>query len=157
MRNDDLKKRLDFAKYYKNNYPANFRTDHESFHLDGTGFAYKTDPLDQPKTPKERTWRKKSEGLKLGCTGKRRKEGTGGRVLKLMVVVSYGKGAAVREPYEKMCETYFFLLYRPRNFERMFINKGVGRIWVQDGDPSQNCTKAKEAMKWFLNVKEGRY
>ena len=67
MRKDDLKKRLDFAKYCKNNYPANFWTDHVSFYLDGTGFAYKTNPLDQAKAPKGRTWRKKSEGLKLPC------------------------------------------------------------------------------------------
>ena len=25
-------------------------------------------------------------------------------------------------------------------------DKGVGRIWVEDGDPTQNCTNAKEAM-----------
>ena len=108
MRNDDLKKRLDFAKYYKNNYPANFWTDHVSFYLDGTGFAYKTNPLDQAKAPKGRTWRKKSEGLKLGCTGKGRKEGTGGRVLKLMVAISYDKGIVVCEPCKK-CVGHIFL------------------------------------------------
>ena len=118
MRNDDLKKRLDFAKYYKNNYPANFWTDHVSFYLDGAGFAYKTNPLDQAKAPKGRTWRKKSEGLKLGCTGKGRKEGTGGRVLKLMVAISYDKGIVVCEPYEKMCGTYFSD-FIDRNFESM--------------------------------------
>lgn len=52
MWNDDLRKRLDFAKYCQKNYPANFWTDHVSFYLDGTGFAHKTNPLDQAKAPK---------------------------------------------------------------------------------------------------------
>ena len=30
-------------------------------------------------------------------------------------------------------------------------DKQVGRIWVQDGDPSQNCTKAKEAMSCLFS------
>ena len=147
MRKDDLKKRLDFATYCKNNYPANFWTDHVSFYLDGTGFAYKTNPLDQAKAPKGRTWRKKSEGLELGCTGKGHKEGTGSQVPRLMVAISYDKGVVVCEPHDKMCGTYFSD-FIDRNFERMFAmaDKQAVRIWVEDGDPSQNCTKAKEAM-----------
>ena len=74
--------------------------------------------LTKLKAPKGRTWRKKSEGLKLGCTGKGRKEGTGGRVLKLMVATSYDKGIVVCEPYEKMCGTYFSD-FIDRNFESM--------------------------------------
>ena len=147
MRNDDLKKRLDSAKYCKNNYPASFLADHVSFYLDGSGFAYETNPLDQAKAPKGRTWRRKSEGLKLGRTGKGHKEKTAGRVLKLVVAISYDNDVVVCEPYEKMCGTYFSD-FIDRNFERIFemAYKGVGRIWVQDGDPSQNCTKAEEAM-----------
>ena len=88
-----------------------------------------------------------SEGLKIGCTAKGRKEGTGGRVLKVMVAISYGKGVIICEPYEKMSGSYFedFI---DRNFNRMFdlADKGPGRIFVQDGDPCQNSAAAKRAM-----------
>ena len=45
--------------------------------------------------------------------------GTGGRVLKLMVAISYGKGVIVCEPYEKMCGKYFSN-FIDRNFDIMF-------------------------------------
>ena len=100
------------------------------------------------KLPKEEHGERRLRDLiKLGCSGKGRKEGTSGRVLKLMVAISYDKGVVVCEPYEKMFGTYFSD-FVDRNFERMFAmaDERVGCIWVQDGDPSQNCTKAKEAM-----------
>lgn len=144
---DDLKKRLSFAKLCKKNYPANFWTENLSFFLDGTGFAHKTNPFDQARAPKGRTWRKLSEGLTLGCTSKGRKEGTGGKVLKLMVAISYGKGVIICEPYEKLCGA-FFSNFIDRNFNTMFeiADKGINRYWVQDGDPSQNSALAKSAM-----------
>ncbi len=147
MKKEDLKKRFQFAKFCQNRYADNFWTQHVSFYLDGTGFAHKTNPLDQARAPKGRIWRKKSEGLTFGCTGKGRKEGTGGRVLKLMVAISYGKGVIVCEPYEKMCGKYFSN-FIDRNFDMMFklADKGDSRIWIQDGDPSQNSADAKAAM-----------
>lgn len=115
--------------------------------MDGTGFAHKTNPFDQARAPKGRTWRKLSEGLTLGCTSKGRKEGTGGKVLKLMVAISYGKGVIICEPYEKLCGA-FFSNFIDRNFNTMFeiADKGINRYWVQDGDPSQNSALAKSAM-----------
>ena len=69
-----------------------------SFYLDGTACAHKTNPFEQACAPKGRIWRKKSEGFHLGCTSKGCKEGTGGRVLRLMVAISYGKGVIACEP-----------------------------------------------------------
>ena len=83
----------------------------------------------------------------MGCTSKGRKEGTGGKVLKLVVAISYGKGVIICEPYEKMTGAYFSN-FIDRNFNTMFqtADKGNSRIWVQDGDPSQNSALAKSAM-----------
>ena len=83
----------------------------------------------------------------MGCTSKGRKEGTGGKVLKLMVAISYGKGVIICEPYEKMTGAYFSN-FIDRNFNTMFqtADKGNSRIWVQDGDPSQNSALTKSAM-----------
>lgn len=71
MKEDDLKKRVKFAKYYKKNLQKTFG------HTMSYGFKH---TLDQACAPKGRMWRKKSEGLAFGCTGKGRKEGTGGHV-----------------------------------------------------------------------------
>ena len=147
MKEDDLKKRVKFAKLCKKIYPCDFWTNKVAFYLDGTGFAHKTNPLDQARAPKGRTWRKKTEGLAFGCTAKGRKEGTGGRVVKLMVAISFERGVIVCEPYDKMNGKYFSDFIH-RNFDSMFevSGKGDSRIWVQDGDPSQNCADARAAM-----------
>ena len=115
--------------------------------MDGTGFVHKSNPCEQANATKGRTWIKISEGLALGCTSKGREEGTGGKALKLMVAISYGKGVIVCEPYEKMTGAYFSH-FIDRNFNTIFqtADKGNSRIWVQDGDPSQNSALAKSAM-----------
>ena len=64
-------------------------------------------PLDQARAPKSRIYRKKSEGLTRECTSKGRKEGTGGKYVKLNVAISHGHGVIVCDPYEKMCGQYF--------------------------------------------------
>ena len=71
----------------------------------------------------------------------------GTKVLKLMVAISYGKGVIICEPYEKMTGAYFSN-FIDRNFNTMFqtADKLNSRIWVQDGDPSQNAALAKTAM-----------
>ena len=84
--------KVKFAKYTKANYSQEIWTEGTAFYLDGTGFTYKRNPLDQARTPKARVWRKKSEGLAPGCIAKGHKEGTGGKVLRLMVAISYHKG-----------------------------------------------------------------
>lgn len=148
LRKDDLTKRLAFVNHCRKTYrDENFWTHQVSFYLDGTAFAHKTNPFDQACAPKGRIWGKKSEGLTTGCTSKGRKEGTGGRVLKLMVAISYGKGVIMCEPYEKMSGSYF-ADFIDRNFNRMFqlADKGPRRVFVQDGDPCQNSAAAKRAM-----------
>ena len=64
-----------------------------------------------------------------------------------MVAISYGKGVIVCEPYKKMTGAYFSN-FIDRNFNTMFhtADKGNSRIWVQDGDPSQNSAPAKSVM-----------
>ena len=94
---------------------------------------------------KEEFGRKLSEGIKIGCTAKGRKERTGARVLKVMVPISYEKGVIMCEPYEKIPGSYSEN-FIDRNFNRMFelADKGPGRIFFQDGDPCQNSA-AKES------------
>ena len=78
-----------------------------SFFLDGVSFIHKYNPLDQARAPKGRIWRKPREGLSYGCTAKGAHCGSGGRVAKFMVAVSYGKGVILCEQYETLNGRYF--------------------------------------------------
>lgn len=143
----DKRKRVEFANMIQTNYPPSLWTDKIAFYLDGVSFVYKSNPLDQARAPKGRVWRKKSEGLKQGCLAKGSKVGTGGKVAKMMVAISHGKGVLMCERYEKMNAEYF-ASFIDRQFDTMFARagKGLTRLWLQDGDPSQNSKMARDAM-----------
>ena len=99
----DLTTRLKFAMKMRNEFVVNFWTDQIAFCLDGTGFVYERNPLDQARAPRARIWRKKSEGLCHGCTTKGKKEGSGGKILTLIVAISWNTGVVFCKPYKKMC------------------------------------------------------
>ena len=73
-----------------------------AFYVDGVSFTHKRRPMDQAKAPRGRVWRKKSEGLKRGCTAKGSKEGTGGNLVKVIVATSYDKGVIEVYEYEHL-------------------------------------------------------
>ena len=147
MTEADKAKRVEFARMIQANYPPSLWTEQIAFYLDGVSFVYKSNPLDQARAPKGRVWRKKSEGLKQGCLAKGSKVGSGGKVVKMMVAISHGKGVLMCERYEKMNADYF-TSFIDRNFDAMFARagKGLSRLWLQDGDPSQNSRMARDAM-----------
>ena len=143
----DLRQRVAFCRKMVKKYPPHFWTHDVAFYLDGVTFAYKTNPADTARSPGSRIWRKRSQGLKRGCTAKGRKEGTGGRYVRLIVGISHGKGVVVCEPYEKMTGEYFASFIR-KTFENIFDDADKdSRVWIQDGDPSQNSKAAVSAMK----------
>jgi hypothetical protein len=143
----DLKLRRTFAKEMVRKYPPQFWSDSVAFYLDAVTFVFKTNPFGQAQAAGGKTWRKKSQGLKRGSTAKGSKEGTGGRYVKLMVAITYGKGVLVCEPYEQMNGEYF-AAFIDRHFDKMFEDaEKDSTTWIQDGDPSQNSAVAKAAMK----------
>ena len=144
----DLKTRRIFSRKMRKDYSQEVWTKEIAFYLDGTGFAYKTNPLDQALAPRARVWRKRSEGLNFRCTAKGQKTGSGGKVLKLIVAISYNKRVIFCKPYEKMSGIYFEK-FIDENFNKMFNDaaKGRRRLWIQDGDPSQNSARARAAMQ----------
>ena len=101
----------------------------------------------QPVLLKEEYGEKKSEGLTQGCLAKGKKVGTGGKVAKFIVAISFGKGVVICERYETM-NGNFFSSFIDKNFNTMFSysDKGLSRMWLQDGDPSQNSRAARDAM-----------
>ena len=128
-------------------YPQNVWTTKITFYLDCAGFVYKRNPCDQALAPTGRIWRKHKEGLALGCTAKGRACGTGGKYVKLVVAISYGKGVICCIPYDKVDGKYF-ADFLGEHFDMMVQKAGKNsRLWLQDGDPSQNSALAKKAMK----------
>lgn len=143
----DMKKRRVFSRKMREDFSTDVWTKEIAFYLDGTAFAYKRNPLDQARAPRARVWRKKSEGLDLGCTTKGRKTGTGGKTVKLMVAISFEKGVILCKAYDKLNGRYF-AKFIDENFATMFLDadKGPKRLWIQDGDPSQNSALSRAAM-----------
>ena len=140
----DLKLRHQFARTMQKTYPKELWTDQINFYLDGVSFYYKRNPADQAKAPRGRVWRKSSEGLELGCTAKGSKEGSGTtKVVKLIVAISYDKGVIDCEQYDTMNGAYF-KSYVKRKFPELFDKAAkLGRLWIQDGDPNQNCAACR--------------
>ena len=144
----DLTKRLAFARAHVKK-PASFWQHQIAFYLDGTGWAHKTNPADHAVTLRSRTWRKKSEGCKIGCTAKGKKEGVGGKVANFMVAISYGKGVIAAVPYEGHINGEKFADIIANSFPQMLsaAQKGDIKLFVQDGDKSQNSKVALEQLE----------
>ena len=116
--------------------------------MDGVAFAHKTNPLDQARAPTGRIYRKESEGLNQYCTAKGSKVGSGGKIVKFLVAISYNVGVILRKEYERMTGN-FFSSFIDKTFEQMFVKSKTGntRLFIQDNDPSQNSAVAKIALQ----------
>ena len=66
-----------------------------------------------------------------------------------MVVIAYGKGVILKEPYEKMDGNFFYNFIKT-HFNLMFGKAGRKayrkRIFVMDNDPCQTSKKAMSAI-----------
>ena len=116
-----------------------------SCYFDGTGFVYKSNPMDQATAPQAREWRRKNEGLRPGCTARGRKEGV--RQARFMVAIAYNRGVIMCEQYfgringEKMAEI------ANQHFPTMFERSASPRAkrFLQDGCPAQNSVATLRA------------
>ena len=72
----DLKAQLKYCRNIKKrNLGQVFWNRGISFYLDGVGFEFKTNPLDQARAPTAHEWRKGNEGLDINCVSRGKKEG----------------------------------------------------------------------------------
>lgn len=118
-----------------------------AFYLDGVSFWYKKNPYDQARTPKGRIWRTMDEALDISCTAKGSHVGSGGKVLHILVAISFNCGVVLCQEYEHMDGTFyskFILEHFATILER---SKKRSRLFIQDGDPSQNSASARKALK----------
>ena len=147
----DLKKRLEFAQTIKNRFEnrgRNLWKEGIAFYLDGASFTHKYHPLDQAQAPQTRIWRRQSERLKFGMTAKSNHEGVGGRQAHFMVGIGYGRGVVLCEQYEGRLNGEKFAEFVRTSLPQAFADSPNprGKLFLQDGDPSQNSKKAKDAL-----------
>ena len=143
----DLNVRLKFCRKVKRKLEDNFWKYGIGFYLDGTGFTHKYNPSDQARTTRSMAWRKANEGLSIDCTTKGSHEGTGGKVANFMVAIAYEKGVVLCEQYTGHLNGQKFSDFIRDYFSEAF-EKGSnpkGKLFLQDGDPSQNSRKARNA------------
>ena len=143
----DIQKRFEFAKMLRRyRLSFNFWTRGIAFYLDGKGFAWKSNPLDQARAPRARIWRKRNEGLELGCTAKAGKAGVTN--VNFMVAISWTHGVVLCEHYEGNITGQKFAdivtQHFPGAFERSIDPRG--RRILQDGCPRQNSAAARNAI-----------
>ena len=145
---EDLKIRLKFARYAKKMLSSDVWTKEISFYLDGTGFTYKINPSLHAQRSNRRTYRKEKERCNLYCTGPGKHEGTGGRVAKFMVTIAYRKGVTLAQEYKETLNGEMFAQFIKQYFPPCFRKSGnpKGKLFLQDGDPSQNSRVAMEAL-----------
>ncbi len=144
----DTQMRLKFAKHAKKSLDCDIWCKEISFYLDGAGFTHKVNPCQSEKRKGGKTWRKKGEGLSLYCTAAGSSEGCGGRVAKFMVAIAYGKGVTMCEEFKVSLNGKSFADFVRAHFPPCFsasVNP-EGKIFLQDGDPSQNSAVALEAL-----------
>lgn len=146
MTPEDRAKRVKFCRKVSSLNRQDFWKNNVSMYLDGTGFQYKTRPLDQARAPKAREWRLRSEGLKV--TAKGQKEGTTNA--NFMVGISYGKGVVLCEQYRGSITGEKFAKIVTDDVSTALTRiGGQHRRVLQDGCPRQN---SKVARKAFENI-----
>lgn len=143
----DLVARLKFARAVKKRDQEKLWKRDICFYLDGVSFWYKTNPAEDARSPKGKIWRKRTEGLTPGCTSKGAHVGSGGKVVKMIVAISYSKGVIYCEQYDKLDGEYYEHFIH-RNFQKMFRKSGKknSKLFLQDNCPIQNCSLARKAL-----------
>ena len=90
---------------------------------------------------------KPGQRLGIAFTAKRSHKGTGGNVAHFMTAIGYGKGVIAAEQYFGRINADTFSSFVHEHFASMFkkCHNPKGKLFLQDGDPSQNRCKARSA------------
>ena len=149
---NDTKIRLQFARHAKKMFAEDIWTNEISFYLDGSGFTHKVNPCENARRKCRKTWRKPKEGEMLYCTGADSREGDNGKVAKFMVAIAYEKGVTMCEEYRNGLNGEMFAQFILQYFPACFRNSAnpITKVFLQDGDPSQN---SKVAMRALAEIK----
>jgi transposase len=144
----DAKLRLKFARDAQKMLSAVTWSNDICFYLDGVGFAYRSNPCESANRRISMCWRKNNEGRDLYCTSAGNKEGSGGKVGKFMVTIAHSKGITLCEEYKTKLNGESFASFIRTHFPSCFENSvnPTNKLFLQDGDPSQNSRLAMGAL-----------
>ena len=145
---NDLQTRFEFAKTVRRRLARAVWTEGIAFYLDGVGFTHKYNPHDQALAPRTMAWRRPADGLSFQQTSKGSHEGSCGKTAHFFVAIAYKKGVILAEQYEGQLNGQKFAEFVREQFPTLFERSSnpKGKLFLQDGDPSQNSRKAREAM-----------
>ena len=116
--------------------------------MDGASFTHKdSSPFGQARAPSALACKRPGQGSDFGFTGKWSQESTVEAVAHFMAAIGYGKGVTVAEQYHdrinaEKCSSFVLEL-----FASMFKKSANprGKLFLQDGNPSQNIVKDRSA------------
>ena len=149
---------IEFARKILRKLPEKFYEESVGFFLDGATFIPKMKPFDQVRAPRTMAWRKSGQGFDFGFTGKGSYEGTGWNVAHFMAAIAYGKGVIAGEQYNVRINAETFSSFAHEHFASMFWKSANprGKLFLQDGDPSQNSVKVRfawdEVATWKFTI-----
>ena len=137
--------------WIKREYTCSLWTEQVAFYLDGVSFAHKYKPADQARSTQGRIWRKPEEGLRTGCTAKGSHCGSGGRMARFMVAISYREGVVLCEQYDTLDGHYFKDLVE-REFGNMFEKSKQRGLQALD---SRRRSEPKQRFSTLLLARTG--
>ena len=104
--------------------------------------------MDAAGSSKKKAYLRRGEKQSLNCTAKGSHEGTGGETAHFVAAIAYGKGFILSEQYKGNMNGEEFAESICTHFNSAFERSAnpKGKLFLQDGDPSQNSRKAQNAM-----------
>ena len=116
--------------------------------MDRIGYQHTYNPLDEPKSVKSMTWQQQSECLDPLCTAKDSHTGSEGRIAHFIVAICFNKGAILCKQYSGKFSGEMFADLIHKHFKEAFEKRynPKGKLFLQDGNLSQNSRKANNAM-----------
>ena len=145
---NDLRTRMQFCRKVRSRkLYKQFWREGISLYLDGKGFEFKTNPLGQARAPASREWRRRGEGLSIGCVAKGKKEGSVNA--NFMVAISYGAGAVLCSQYFGPITGEKFANIVRNDLPQAFASSSNPRVkrMLMDGCPRQNCRVALDTIQ----------
>lgn len=110
------------------NRVQNFWKSGTSFYLEAACFQHKYNPLDEARSTKNMTWRKRDKGLVPSCTAKGSDVDSGGKVAHFMVAIAYMKGVILCEQYEGRINGDMFASFVKNHFPATFEKNANPKI-----------------------------
>ena len=150
MTQKDFSIRRKWAKKCIRKYGKGTWINRISMFYDGVNFYHKTNPYADAIAPKKKAWRTRGEGLIVCRKGK--KEGNGGKRVRLFVGISHGKGVVMCKRFKEENARFLGVNYEPfvkKHFPKVLrkcSNRRTACI-LQDGCPVMDSKSAKRAYK----------